>query len=1086
MAQGTAVVTVTGTDPEGLSAEQTFQVTVPNRGPVAVGSIPDLELTVGAEASVDVSAYFSDPDGDALSYEATSADGSVTTVSVSGSTVTATGMAQGTAVVTVTGTDPEGLSAEQTFQVTVPNRGPVAVGSIPDLELTVGAEASVDVSAYFSDPDGDALSYGATSADGSVTTVSVSGSTVTATGMAQGTAVVTVTGTDPEGLSAEQTFQVTVPNRGPEAVGSIPDLELTVGAEASVDVSAYFSDPDGDALSYGATSADGSVTTVSVSGSTVTATGMAQGTAVITVTGTDPEGLSAEQTFQVTVPNRGPEAVGSIPDLELAVGAEKSVDVSAYFSDPDGDALSYGATSADGSVTTVSVSGSTVTATGVAQGTAVITVTGTDPEGLSAEQTFQVTVPNRGPEAVGSIPDLELAVGAEASVDVSAYFSDPDGDALSYEATSADGDVTTVSVSGSTVTATGMAQGTAVVTVTGTDPEGLSAEQTFQVTVPNRGPVAVGSIPDLELAVGAEKSVDVSAYFSDPDGDALSYEATSADADVTTVSVSGSTVTATGMAQGTAEVTVTGMDLEGLSAEQAFEVTVLRNNRAPEAVGSIPDLELAVGAEKSVDVSAYFSDPDGDALSYEATSADADVTTVSVSGSTVTVTGMAQGTAEVTVTGMDLEGLSAEQAFEVTVLRTNNRAPEAVGSIPDLELAVGAEKSVDVSAYFSDPDGDALSYEATSADADVTTVSVTGSTVTVTGVGEGTAEVTVTGMDLEGLFAEQAFEVTVLRTNNRAPDAVGSIPDQQTTVDDEVKFDASLYFSDPDGDVLTYTARTNDTTIITASVSGKRVTVTGVGVGTANVTVTATDPEGLFAQQRGTVKISPFARDREALVALYEETGGDFWWTIDTNWLSDRPLGTWYGVEANDSLRVVELVLSDNVLWGPIPRDIVYLQKLERLDLSGNQVNGALPASLGDLRNLVELNLSENTFLGSRTSIPAALSKLRKLELLNLSGTFFNEEIPYELSRLESLTRLELAETPWLDGSIPPEFSELSNLKHLDVSRSGLDGALPQALVKLSLSVFYWNGTSLCSPDNEEFQDWLDSIDDHRGGRKCG
>ena len=723
----------------------------------------------------------------------------------------------------------------------------------------------------------------------------------------------------------------------------------------------------------------------------------------------------------------------------------------------------------------------------MAQGTAVVTVTGTDPEGLSAEQTFQVTVPNRGPVAVGSIPDLELAVGAEASVDVSAYFSDPDGDALSYEATSADADVTTVSVSGSTVTATGMAQGTAVVTVTGTDPEGLSAEQTFQVTVPNRGPVAVGSIPDLELAVGAEKSVDVSAYFSDPDGDALSYEATSADADVTTVSVSGSTVTATGMAQGTAEVTVTGMDLEGLSAEQAFEVTVLRtNNRAPEAVGSIPGLELTVGAEKSVDVSAYFSDPDGDALSYEATSADADVTTVSVTGSTVTVTGVGEGTAEVTVTGMDLEGLFAEQAFEVTVLRTNNRAPEAVGSIPDLELAVGAEKSVDVSAYFSDPDGDALSYEATSADADVTTVSVTGSTVTVTGVGEGTAEVTVTGMDLEGLSAEQAFEVTVLRTNNRAPDAVGSIPDQQTTVDDEVKFDASLYFSDPDGDVLTYTARTNDTTIITASVSGKRVTVTGVGVGTANVTVTATDPEGLFAQQRGTVKISPFARDREALVALYEETGGDFWWTIDTNWLSDRPLGTWYGVEANDSLRVVELVLSDNVLWGPIPRDIVYLQKLERLDLSGNQVNGALPASLGDLRNLVELNLSENTFLGSRTSIPAALSKLRKLELLNLSGTFFNEEIPYELSRLESLTRLELAETPWLDGSIPPEFSELSNLKHLDVSRSGLDGALPQALVKLSLSVFYWNGTSLCSPDNEEFQDWLDSIDDHRGGRKCG
>ena len=604
---------------------------------------------------------------------------------------------------------------------------------------------------------------------------------------------------------------------------------------------------------------------------------------------------------------------------------------------------------------------------------------------------------------------------------------------------------------------------------------------TDHVDPDNRAPVATGTIPAQTVHVGEMGSVDVSAYFNDPDGDALSYAATSADESVATVSVSGSTVTAAGVGLGTAVVTVTGTDPEGLSAEQTFRVTV--PNRGPVAVGSMPDLELAAGGKQSVDVTPYFSDPDGDALSYAATSADGDVTTVSVSASTVTVTAVGQGTAVVTVTGTDPEGLSAEQTFRVTV---PNRGPVAVGSMPDLELAAGGKQSVDVTPYFSDPDGDALSYAATSADVDVTTVSVSGSTLTITAVGQGTAAVTVTATDLEGLSAEQAFEVTVQQTNNRPPEAVGSIPDQETTVDDEVDFDASLYFTDPDGDVLTYAARTSDTTIMTTSVSGKRVTVTGVGAGTAAVTVTATDPEGLSAQQRGTVKINPFSRDREALVALYEETGGDFWWTIDTNWLSDRPISTWYGVETNDSLRVVELMLSDNSLRGPIPRDIVYLQKLERLDLSDNGVSGALPASVGDLRNLVELNLSDNTFLGSSASIPAALSKLGKLEVLNLNDTGFDGDIPYELSRLESLVRLELAEMTWLDGSIPPEFGELSNLKHLDVSRSGLDGALPQALVKLSLSVFYWDGTRLCSPDNEEFQDWLDSIDDHRGGRKCG
>ena len=38
--------------------------------------------------------------------------------------------------------------------------------------------------------------------------------------------------------------------------------------------------------------------------------------------------------------------------------------------------------------------------------------------------------------------------------------------------------------------------------------------------------------------------------------------------------------------------------------------------------------------------------------------------------------------------------------------------------------------------------------------------------------------------------------------------------------------------------------------------------------------------------------------DRAALVALYNATGGDNW-KDKTNWLSDRPIGTWHGVGTN-------------------------------------------------------------------------------------------------------------------------------------------------------------------------------------------
>ena len=125
MAPGTATVTVTATDPGGLSATQTFGVTVTsaNQAPTVGTALEDRTLQAGAEETVDLSAAFSDPggrlDGDPLTYEATSDAPALATASVSGSEVTLTGVAPGTATVTVTATDPGGLSATQTFGVTV-------------------------------------------------------------------------------------------------------------------------------------------------------------------------------------------------------------------------------------------------------------------------------------------------------------------------------------------------------------------------------------------------------------------------------------------------------------------------------------------------------------------------------------------------------------------------------------------------------------------------------------------------------------------------------------------------------------------------------------------------------------------------------------------------------------------------------------------------------------------------------------------------------------------------------------------------------------------------------------------------------
>ena len=262
--------------------------------------------------------------------------------------------------------------------------------------MTVGDTVTVHLAPFFSDPDGGVLTYSAASSVAGVLSVSLAGNSLRAVGVAAGAATVTVTATDPDGLTATQSAEATVAaaNQAPETVGTIPAQAMTVGQTATIDVASFFSDPDGDELTYAAESADAGVVSASMSGSSVTITASAAGAATVTVTATDPGGLSATQSAGVTVTagNQAPEPVGAIPSQTMTAGQTAEVEVSTFFTDPDGDELRYGVESSDAGVVSVALSGGTLTLTAVAAGTATVTATATDPGGLSATQSVEVTV----------------------------------------------------------------------------------------------------------------------------------------------------------------------------------------------------------------------------------------------------------------------------------------------------------------------------------------------------------------------------------------------------------------------------------------------------------------------------------------------------------------------------------------------------------------------------------------------------------------------------------------------------------------------------------------------------------------------
>lgn len=123
-ATGTTTITLTATDNDDRSDDTsvTFDLTVTpvNDGPTTAAPIEDQETTAGFDPSTfDLTPVFSDVDGDALTYSATSSDASVATASVEGFTLSLTPLTPGTTTVTVVATDTGGLTAETTFTLSV-------------------------------------------------------------------------------------------------------------------------------------------------------------------------------------------------------------------------------------------------------------------------------------------------------------------------------------------------------------------------------------------------------------------------------------------------------------------------------------------------------------------------------------------------------------------------------------------------------------------------------------------------------------------------------------------------------------------------------------------------------------------------------------------------------------------------------------------------------------------------------------------------------------------------------------------------------------------------------------------------------
>ena len=183
---------------------------------------------------------------------------------------------------------------------------------------------------------------------------------------------------------------------------------------------------------------------------------------------------------------------------------------------------------------------------------------------------------------------------------------------------------------------------------------------------------------------------------------------------------------------------------------------------------------------------------------------------------------------------------------------------------------------------------------------------------------------------------------------------------------------------------------------------------------------------------------------RPILVSGFEALGGQNW-TRSDNWLSDAPLGAWYGVEVGDEGQVTALRLDGNRLEGAIPRELADLPSLAHLSLTNNHLHGTIPAELGTLVHLNHLALDGNRLTDS---IPKSLGRLPKLKHLSVSGNDLSGRIPYQLGDLSGLRLLDLSGNRF-SGRVPGELTRFGDLEVLNLSGNGVSG-IPYQINRLS------------------------------------
>ncbi|MEB0031459.1 hypothetical protein QN372_11935 [Undibacterium sp. RTI2.1] len=755
LAAGSATVVVSDT----AGTQVKIVITVGNGGVVAA-----LFTTAPSAVNLSTNAVITFTiGGGSAPYLASSSNSAIATASVSGTTLSISGLTAGVAKIVVS--DAAGTAVAITVTVgTTSTVTPLFTTAASTIVVSTNSVSTFTVG-------GGVASYFASSSNTAVAAVNLTGNTLTINGLLAGSATVVVS----DAVGTQVKIGVTVGNGGVVAAlfTTAPSaINLPTNAVTTFTIG-------GGSAPYFASSSNSAIATATASGTTLTVNGLTAGSAKIVVS--DAAGNAV--TITVTVGN-----VGVVPPLFTTAPSAITLASNAVTAFTIGGGTGpYLASSSSASVATASVNGTTLTINGLLAGTAKIVVS----DNVGASVSITVTVGNIGPiTPLFTTAPSTIVVGISATSTFTVGGGTPP-----YLASSSNSSVLSASLTGTTLNLKGLLAGTATVLVTDATGTPVSIAVTVGSSVPSI-PLFTSAVSTISLATNSSSSFTIG-------GGTAPYLVSSSNVAVANAAISGTNLTINGFSSGTAKIVVS--DTAG--ATVTITVTVGSSGATvPLFTTAASDIVISANGTSNFTIG-------GGLGPYLVSSSAPSVVSASVSGSALTINGLIAGTSKVVVT--DANGSVAT----INVSVTSTTQPLVTTAASDIVVAINSSSTYAIS-------GGLAPYFASSSNTSVVVPSVNGSTLVINGLLAGTGKVSI--RDSSGLTISINVSVgkgvpVTLFTSAPSIITIGQGASPNYTIG---------------GGTAPYTAGSSNVAVATVTLAGSSLVINGVAPGTANIVVT--------------------------------------------------------------------------------------------------------------------------------------------------------------------------------------------------------------------------------------------------------